>query len=307
MILHPEDNLGLFVAYNVFNDALRERLVAEFMDRYYGEGSPATISETLALSQEDMARFTGSYRWVRYPRSTLGKLTALVPGPVNVDMLANDDGTLSVSFFGAPPEWIYAPVAPLEFKQVAGGVQEISGLEFDLGDTLVFREDDSGEIDFAFVPLHTVALEKTAGYEAGVVQTGALGSFLLVFLSPIVVWPVGALIRRIRKQKSTATSGAKRAKWVGGIVSLLNFILLMTLILAIGGGLMFGVPIIVHVALVIPIVTMLLTLVMLWMTFLAWKDNYWSFVGRIYYSFMTLSAALFVLWANYWNLLGWHF
>lgn len=221
MILHPEDDLGFFVVYNVFNDALRERLIAAFMDRCYGEGSPATAPATVELSQEDLARFTGGYRWVRHPRSTIGKLVALIPGPVNVNIAANDDGTLSVSFFGAPPEWRYAPVKPLVFKQVAGGVQELSGLEFDLGDTLVFREDESGKVDFAFVPLQSVALEKVAVYEIGEVQAGALGSFLLIFLSPFVVWPLGPLIRRLRKQASTATTGSSRARWVAGIVTIL--------------------------------------------------------------------------------------
>jgi hypothetical protein len=306
MILHPEDDLGFFVVYNVFNDALRERLIAAFMDRFYGEGSPATAPATAELSQEDLARFTGGYRWVRHSRSTISKLAALVPGPVNWSISANDDGTLSVGPFGAELHWRYAPVGPLVFKQVAGGVQELSGLEFDLGDTLVFREDESGKVDFAFVPLQSVALEKVAVYETGAVQAGALGSFLLIFLSPAIVWPLGAVIRRIRKRESTSSAGSRRARWVAGIVSLLNFLFLLFLILAVG-DLSFGVPAIMQVALIIPIATALLTLLLLWMTFLAWKGSYWSVLGRIYYSFLTLTALLFVLWANYWNLIGWRF
>jgi CubicO group peptidase (beta-lactamase class C family) len=306
MILHPEDNLGFFVMYNVFSDALRERLIVAFMDRYYGEESPTTVPETLEMSQEELSRFAGAYRWVRHPRSTIGKLQALVPGPVSVNIVANDDGTLSESFFGAPPELRYAPVKPLVFKQVAGGVQELSGLEFDLGDTLVFREDESGKVDFAFVPLQSAALEKVAGYEAGEVQVGSLGLFLLIFLSPIVIWPLGALIRRIRKRASTATPGSLRARWVAAIASGLNFIFLLIMILTIG-DLRLGVPPIVQIALIIPIVTALLTLIMLLMTILAWKDSYWSVWGRIYYSFLTLTAVLFLVWANYWNLLGWRF
>jgi len=90
-------------------------------------------------------------------------------------------------------------------------------------------------------------------------------------------------------------------------VTILNFTFLTVLILAIGDGLRFGVPPIVQAALIIPIVTTLLTLIMLLMTYLAWKDSYWSILGRIYYSFLTMTALLFVLWANYWNLLGWRF
>ncbi len=307
MILHLEDDVGFFVVYNVFSDALRERLITAFMDRFYAEGSPATVPATVELSQKDLARFTGGYRWVRHPRSTIGKLKALVPGPVNVNIAANDDGTLSVSFFGAPPEWRYAPVEPLVFKQVAGGVQELSGLEFDLGDTLVFREDESGKVEFAFVPLQSVALEKVAWYEATTAQMGALGSFLLIFLSPAVVWPLGVVIRRIRKRDSASSTSSRRAKWAAGSVSILNFGFLMILLLVFGGDLMFGVPLILKAALIIPIVTTLLTLILLWMTVLAWKDSYWSILGRIYYSLVTLTAVTFILWANYWNLLGWRF
>jgi CubicO group peptidase (beta-lactamase class C family) len=308
MILHPKDDLGLFVVYNVFSDALRERLIAAFMDRYYPEGSPATVPATVQLSQEDLGRFTGGYRWVRHPRSTLGKTRALIPGPVTLSIGANDDGTLSVSFFGAEPEWRYAPVKPLVFKQVAGGAQELSGLEFDLGDTLVFREDGSGAVDFAFVPLQSVAMEKLAWYEVGEVQTGALVIFLLIFLTPPVIWSLGAVIGRVRKKstESAAIAGPKRARWVAGIASVSNLLFLLILILAMG-DLSFGVPLILRVALIIPIVTALLTLVLLGMTIWAWKDSYWSILGRIYYSFLTLTAVLFVLWVNYWNLLGWRF
>lgn len=306
MILHPEDDLGFIVLYNVFNDTLRERLIVAFMDRYYAEESPATAPEILEMSQEQLSRFAGAYRWVRHSRSTIGKLAALMPGPLNVNIVANEDSTLSVSFFGANPEWRYAPVGSLVFKQVQGGVHEISGLEIDLGETLVFREDETGEVEFAFVPLQNVALEKVAWYESGDAQFGSLAMFLLIFLSPVIVWPLGALIRRIRKETSTATTASKRARWVAGLMSALNFIFLMILLLSMG-DLSLGVPLIIQIALIIPLVTALLTLIMVLMNIPVWKDSYWSFFGRIYYSLLTLTAMLFLVWANYWNLIGWQF
>jgi CubicO group peptidase (beta-lactamase class C family) len=306
MILHPEDDLGFFVVYNVFNDTLRNRLIVAFMDRYYAEESPATAPETLEMSQEELSRFTGAYRWVRHSRSTIGKLVALTPGPYNVNIVANEDGTLSVSFFGTDPEWRYAPVTSLVFKQVQGGVHEIGGLEIDLGETLVFREDETGQIEFAFVPLQNVALEKVAFYEGGDAQFGSLGGFLFIFISPFIVWSIGALIRRIRKRASTATASSKRARWVAVLMSALNIIFMMILFLG-GGDMSLGVPPIIRIALIIPLVTLLLTLIMLPMTVYAWKDGYWSVLGRIYYSFLTLTAVLFLVWANYWNLIGWRF
>jgi len=187
MILHLEDDLGFIVVYNVLNDALRNQLVTAMMDRYYAEEPSVTAPETLEMSQEELSRYAGPYRWVRHSRSTIGKLMALIPGPVSVSIAANEDSTLSVSFFGADPEWRYAPVTSLVFKNVQGGAHDIGGLEIDLGGTLVFREDEKGDIEFAFVPLQNAALEKLAWYEGGDAQFGSLAMFFLIFLSPFVV------------------------------------------------------------------------------------------------------------------------
>jgi hypothetical protein len=306
MILHLEDELGLFVAYNVYNDTMRERLISEFMDRYYPEESSVAVPETLEMSQEELSRYAGPYRWVKHSRSTIGKLVALFPGPVNVNVIANEDSTLSVSFFGVDPEWRYAPVGSLVFKQVQGGVHEIGGIAIDLGDTLVFRENVEGDVDFAFIPLQNVALEKVAWYEGGEVQAGSLALFVFIFPLPLIIWPLGALIRKLRKKPSEDPVGARRARWVAASMCALN-LLLFAILLFSAGELMFGVPLIFQIALVIPIVTGLLSLIMVWMTYKAWKERYWSVLGRLFYTFLTLLAIYFIVWAYYWNLLGWRF
>ncbi len=56
--------------------------------------------------------------------------------------------------------------------------------------------------------------------------------------------------------------------------------------------------------LVIPIVTTALTMVMLVAAVIAWIRGYWSTLGRLYYSLITLTALAFVWWASYWNLIG---
>jgi hypothetical protein len=89
-------------------------------------------------------------------------------------------------------------------------------------------------------------------------------------------------------------------------MSALNFIFLMILLLSMG-DLSLGVPSIIQIALIIPLVTALLTLIMVLMSIPVWLKGYWSFWGRIYYSFLTLTALLFLVWANYWNLIGWQF
>ena len=70
---------------------------------------------------------------------------------------------------------------------------------------------------------------------------------------------------------------------------------------------MYGVPLPIRVILVIPIVTSILSLAFLALAVIAWMRGYWSLVSRLYYSLIALASVLFVLFADYWNMLGWRF
>jgi hypothetical protein len=259
------------------------------------------------MSPESLERFAGSYRWVRYPRSTLGKLIALVPGPYPVVIQANNDTSLSLSFFGADAEWRYVPIEQNVFKKVKGGPQLLGGFQIDPGDTLVFRENQAGEVTYGFVPLQNTAFEKLAWYESAEAQIGTMGSLLLLFVSAVVLWPLGALIDRLRKRSRAPNPARRRALWVGWIVSVLNLVFLLVILLSFGEGLVYGVPLPIRVILVIPIVTSILSVVFLALTVLAWMRGYGSLVSRLYYSLIALASVLFVLFAGYWNMLGWRF
>lgn len=307
MILVPEEGLGFFVAYNRFDDAFREQLISAFFDHYYPAEGEDPVLQTVEMSPESLERFAGSYRWVKYPRSTLGKLIALVPGPYPIIVEANQDTSLSLSFFGADATWRYVPVGQSVFKQAEGGTQVLGGLQIDPGDTLAFRENQTGEVTYGFVSLQNTAFEKLAWYESAEAQMGTMGSLLLLFVSAVVLWPLGALIRRLRKRDREANPAGRRTLWVGWEVSGLNLVFLLVLLMSFGEELVFGVPLSIRVILVIPIVTSILSVVFLALAVFAWMRGYLSLVGRLYYSLIALASVLFVLFAGYWNMLGWRF
>jgi hypothetical protein len=307
MILVPEEDLGFFVVYNRFDDAFREQLISAFFDHYYPAESEDPVLQTVEMSPERLERFAGSYRWVKYPRSTLGKLIALVPGPYSIIVEANQDTSLSLSFFGADAAWRYVPVGQNVFKQVEGGSQVLGGLQIDPGDTLAFRENQAGEVTYGFVPLQNTAFEKLAWYESAAAQIGTMGFLLLLFCSAVVLWPLGALIRRLRRRDREPNPTWRRTVWVGWVVSGLNLVFLLVLLLSFGEQLVFGVPLLIRVILVIPIITSILSVVFLALPVIAWMRGHWSLVGRLYYSLIALASVLFVLFAGYWNLLGWRF
>jgi hypothetical protein len=94
---------------------------------------------------------------------------------------------------------------------------------------------------------------------------------------------------------------------VGWVVSALNLVFLLVVLLSLGEELVFGVPLLIRVILVVPIVTSILSVVTLALALVAWVRGHGAFVGRLYYSLMALAAVLFVLFAGYWNMLGWRF
>ena len=57
----------------------------------------------------------------------------------------------------------------------------------------------------------------------------------------------------------------------------------------------------------IPIVTRISSLAFLACTVITWMRGYWSLGGRLYDSLIALASVLFVLFAGYWNRLGWRF
>ncbi len=306
MILIPEQDLGFFVAYNRFDDAFREQLISAFFDRYYPP-QEGPVPQAIKMSPERLERFAGSYRWVKYPRSTLGKLIALVPGPYWVVAQPNEDTSLSLSFIGADAEWRYVPVGQNVFKQVEGGTQLLGGLQIDPGDTLVFRENQAGQVTYGMVSLQNTAFQKLAWYESAEAQLGTMGSLLLLFASAVLLWSLGAIIRRLRKRSGAPDPARRLAMWVGWMVSALNLAFLLVMLLSFGEGMVYGVPSLIRVVLVIPIVTSILSVVFLALTLIAWVRGYGSLVGRLYTSLIALASVLFVLFAGYWNMLGWRF
>ena len=304
LLLLPEQNEGFFVVYNRFDDAFREELISDYMDHFHPAQAQAVAPETISLSPEELSRFTGAYRFVRYPSSTIGKLIAFGPGKYPISMSANDDGSLSMTFSGSGVEWRYAPVAPLVFKQVEGGPQPIAGLLIDTGDTLVFRENEAGKITYGFVPMQNTAFEKLSWYEIPELHWGGFVLLILAFLSPFLLWPLGRLAQRLRRKPPESSPGSNRALILGGVVSGLNLLFMVGLFLTFGEQMVLGLNSVTLGLLLIPIITAILSVVMFAAAVIAWIRGYWSTLGRLYYSLITLAALAFVWWANYWNLIG---
>jgi hypothetical protein len=190
----------------------------------------------------------------------------------------------------------YTEVEPLLFRSLDGT------------DYLYFREDSRGQITHMFgrIGEEPATFEKVLWYEQDTVQLGLIVLLLLGFLSALA-WPVTALVRRLRGGQTLDPRLARLARWLAIVVGILNLLFVVGFAAVLMQGLSGASPYPPSwfiALLVIPIVTAVLSIALLVLAVLAWKNRYWSLVGRLHYSLVTLAALTFVWFVNYWNLLG---
>ena len=297
LALLPEQNLGLMVTCNNNPTSLNDKLVKAFLDRYYPvQEKPIPPSQGHPTSQEFIQKLGGTYRYNRYPHHTLEKLAAVFGEAPEVPVIVGKDGTISIYV----PENKAVEVEPLFFRTLYSDT------------SMTFRQDKQGRITYMFLGDSAFgALEKLAWYETKDFQVKLVVFCTLMFFSACVVGSIGWLIRRTRKPLSKTSKMARLAQFLAVLVSALNLIFLIGLGLVVLNTdfweFFFGVPPAAIVLLLIPPLTTGLALGLLVFTVLAWKNQYWSAMQRVHYSFITLAALGFVSFLNYWNLLGFRF
>ena len=135
-------------------------------------------------------------------------------------------------------------------------------------------------------------------------------ALLVVFLSMCIIWPIRGLVRRVRKHPPTNRLTA----WiwrVAGLLSILNIIYIMGLlaiIMTLGqGAFAQGVPPVVIALYTLPLVGLLLTLVLVALIVLAWKNRSGAVMGRVYTSLIVVAALAFSWFLSAFDLLGYQF
>ncbi len=297
LVLLPDQGIGFFTSFNAAIDPFsstepREELLTQFLDHYYQSQDQSIEPRPSA----NLARVTGNYRWNRLSRVTAEK--ALNPlGMLQIRLVPDDDGTLRMS--SAVPlikPARYTEIEPLLFQSVDGT------------DYIAFREDAAGRITHMFgrIGEEPATFERVRWYERDVVQLRLIALLLVSFLS-VLAWPVAALIRRLRGRQTHNPRLARIARWLATVVAILDLVFVVGFAAVLMQGLSGGGPYPPSwfvALLVLPLVTAVLSVALLVLALMAWKERYWSLVGRLHYSLVTLAALAFVWLANYWNLLG---
>src|SRR5262249_11023015 len=154
----------------------------------------------------------------------------------------------------------------------------------------------------------------------------------LLFLSALLLWPLGFVLRAMRKraprspfgqhmdyvvlQKQQPTeqgkpplkhrAGPLLASWLAGVLCALNMLFLIGLGLIVSNplNLAYGVSPTLTALFVLALVIAALTVGVIISTILAWWERFWSAGRRVHYTLVALAALLFAWELLYWNLLG---
>jgi hypothetical protein len=300
LLLLPDQNLGIFVAYNSLGagELINQHFGFQraFFDHYYPAPAVKPIRPPADFAMQ-ASRFVGHYRVTRSSYTTLEKITGLMGD--TVEIRNSGDGTLLMSTPWG--QWRFAEVQPLYFHQVDGPYG------------IAFREDNRGRITFLFTDLTPMfAFEKLNWYETSNFNMALLLGCVLIFLSLIPAGMIGYLRnRRARGDRQVTPRGARVARWILVGICVLNLLFVAGSVQWASSfqtyGVSLGVSMSYQIVLGLGVLSAVLTVGALVYTVLAWKNSYWGITDRVYYTLVTVASVAFIWFLNYWNLLGWRF
>ncbi|WP_261808030.1 hypothetical protein [Paenibacillus sp. N3.4] len=206
--------------------------------------------------------------------------------------VAVSDNRLSLG--SGAEQQIFAPIAPNLFQEV-GGTHQIG-----------FRTDASGKVTHLLLDIFPeMPLEPTPLLDQSKFWFLLIGISSVLFISVLTGYAYNRReIKAMPKaqkwavQLSAATAAWTLATLVATFVVVLNMELLDRLS---------RVTLSLNLYLFMPILLVLLTLAMMALSVMAWKNKYWTALKRVHYSLVALSAVAMSLFFYHWNLLGWHF
>jgi len=293
-MLIPEKNVGFFVSYNSVGSSglARYELFQAFLNRYYpGPTAPEPVPPT--DFQKRAGRYVGTYEMNRRSYTKYDKFGALLT-PVK---------------FGATPEGNLLMVMPAglgtkAFVEVERDLfREVGGQE-----TIVFREDEGGQVRYAFYSAFPeMAFVKLKGTQIPSFHYLVAGVSVILFLTAALGWPVGALGRVVCKRPRYGNPAPKAARWLAGGMSAFFLLFLVGLVVAASDleQFFYGVPSVFKISLGFSVAAAVLAVGVLVATLVAWKKKYWTGCARLHYTLILLAGLAFIWLLNFWNLLGW--
>lgn len=295
LILLPERNTGFFVSYNSpGGNQARDELLTAFVDHYYPAGTQA---EPVAETGAAVGKYAGTYQSTRHNYAAF-EFFLSPPGQVVVS--DGGAGTLLLAREGK---------APSEYVEVETGV--FAPVVPGFTGKMVFREDESGKVDFLCLEnVPVFAFERVPWYATYPVADWVKRAGILILLT-VLAWPLMAVFRRVYGVNSDDENDRPfYARMVAGLAAITYLVFALFLLPAAVGdeALMTAytmertAPLMLSAIMTLPVVGVVLTVVAALFLIPVWKRQYWNRWHRAHYTLVVIGLFLMTWWTNHWNL-----
>ena len=296
--LLPEQGVGMFVTYNgdgqsehpVFDGTFgaREDLRNDFVSTFF----PGSTSASQPATQADSDRYTGTYRLTKFRHRDPALLLTLLTVP-DLRVTANDRDGLTTTGFTTDPdqvEQVWEPVGRGVFREKVSG------------EKLAFVEDNDGEAILAATSYnyYSFVFERISWYESVTLHLIVAGGALLV-VSTMLVWPITALARRIRRT-GEPHPGGRAARWIAATtgVLLVGSVAGLQYLLVLAGG---GSTVLLTVLQAASAVGAVGVVATSTYAGLAWRSRWWGRLGTAHYTAEAAALVTLLVFAYHYGLL----
>ncbi len=292
MALYPDSKTGLFVSFNTDKGGgTSSDVMNQFTDEYFPE--KRSLKTPLAPNKEFLNEFAGSYRGNRYVYHDMTKVSSLFN---DISVTVADSARIRVKA-GENVKY-YVPTDSLTFREEHGS------------DVIAFDKNEKGKVAHLFIgTLPIIAFDKIGGIASVGFQSMIFFVVVVIGLTVLIYWPLAASVRRgYQSIRNTIVlpAGAKWLAWFDYFF-LITFYICIAVMLGDPTSIVFGVTTPVKVVMLLPLLSAVLTLLMIINMFRFIGDRRFSVMGRLFYALIAIVslAGIWQLW--YWNLLGFNY
>lgn len=273
---YPNSNTRKFI--NAFIQKLLDKLIVE---NYKVVNKSVKINE----SEINLSEFEGNYRFTRYAQTTLDKLGVIIGLAPEINVLIKNN-KLSI------PKW------DLELDNISGN----TFYDFKKEKYISFDKNEKGSITYLFSS-GTSSYHKLNWYENISFQINWIGGILIVLVLNLFI----CLFKLIFKRKSNV----RKICWIEfGIamtillgLTLLGYVLITTD----PQQFVYGVPLLLKIALILPFLTIIFQFMSLRLLIGYWRSKKIKGFRLVYHSFLFCISIGIIPWWIYWNLLGFNY
>ena len=284
LFLIPEKNLGLFLSINASSmpDYKSREFIDGFIDELWEKLMPDVISEKensiiipeVGSVDDPLKTFSGTYRFTRYAQTTMDKLAVLIGFAPEVEIISKGD-TLEI----------------LEWNDKLIPISDLTFYSTKYNNYRAFGKDAKGKIHY-FFPSGTSSYHKLKWYEPVKFQIYWIGSIVLILLISIFASVIRKIFGRNKESYLIKKINFSIALLIMLFLALISFVLIKTD----PQEFLYGIPLLLKVALVLPFLIILLEVISVWLMIKNWRSKGLNTIGLIYQTTITIAALAFIPW-----------